>query len=165
MTLLIDGHNLIPHIQGLNLSDPDDETKLIKILQEYCRLRRKKVLVYFDQAPAGLSGIRRYGSVQAHFVQSGRTADDAIIEKLKKLGKRARNVTVVSSDRQVQQAARAVHASVISSQAFAAEWEALISEQPSLDPRNRQLSEEELADWEALFKHGHPRSEKNKYNK
>ncbi len=160
MTLLIDGHNLIPHIQGINLSDPDDETKLIKILQEYCRLRRKKVSVYFDQAPAGMTGIKRYGSVQAHFVQSGRTADDAIMEKLSKLGKRARNVTIVSSDRQVQQAARAVHASVISSQAFAAEWETLISERPTLDPRNRLLSEEELADWEALFKHGHPRSGK-----
>jgi predicted RNA-binding protein with PIN domain len=160
MTLLIDGHNLIPHIRGLNLSDPDDETKLIKILQEYCRLRRKKASVYFDRAPAGMSDNRRYGSVHAHFVQSGRTADDAIMEKLRKLGKRARNMTVVSSDRQVQQAAREVHASVISSQAFAAEWETLISERPTLDPRNRLLSEEELADWEALFKNEHPRSGK-----
>lgn len=165
MALLIDGHNLIPHIHGVNLSDPDDETRLTKILQEYCRLRRKKAIVYFDQAPAGFSGRKRTGNVEAHFVQKGRTADDAIMDKLRKLGKRAKNVTVVSSDRQVQQAARAVHAKVISSEAFAAEWEYLISEEPALDPRNRLLLEEELADWEALFKRGHPKAGNDKYNK
>lgn len=164
MALLIDGHNLIPHIHGINLSDPDDETQLIKVLQEYCRLRRKKAIVYFDKAPAGFSGSKRAGNVEAHFVQRGRTADDAIMDKLRRLGKRARNVIVVSSDRQVQQAARAVHASVISSEAFAVEWEALISEEPSFDPSNRLLSEEELADWEALFKRGHPKAGNDKYN-
>jgi predicted RNA-binding protein with PIN domain len=151
-SLLIDGHNLIPNIYGINLSDPDDESQLIRLLQEYCRLRRKKAAVFFDQAPPGMSGDTRFGNVHAYFVPKGRTADDAIIERLKKLGKRARNVTVVSSDHQVQQAARAVHANVMSSGDFAAEWKSLISETPTLDPRNRLLSDDEVAEWEALFK-------------
>ena len=154
MTLLIDGHNLIPYISGIRLSDPDDETQLIKVLQEYCRLRRKKAAVYFDQAPPGFSGVKSHGKVEAHYIQRGKTADDAIVAALKKLGKRARNVTVVSSDRQVQQAARAVHAKVVSSREFADDWEALTLAEPSLDPRNRQLTEQELANWEALFKRG-----------
>jgi len=156
MTLLIDGHNLIPHISGIDLSALDDEKALIRVLQEYCRLRRKQVEVYFDRAPVGQAGPRRFGQVMAVFVHEGRTADEAIMDRLNKLGKRARNATVVSSDRQVQQAARAAHASVVSSQAFAAEWESLSSEEPELDPRNRLLSDEEVADWEALFRHGHP---------
>ncbi len=154
MTLLIDGHNLIPHIPGISLEDPDDEGQLIKLLQEYCRLRRKSVEVFFDRAPAGRAGIKRYGQVRVQFVRSGVTADEAIMARLKKLGKRAKNAVVVSSDRQVRQAARAVHAEVITSQAFAAEWQRLTEEAPQLDPRNRTLSEEEVAHWENLFKGG-----------
>jgi len=158
MTLLIDGHNLIPHIDGISLSDPDDEEKLISILQEYARLRQKKVEVYFDRAPVGQAGERRFGQIRAFFVREGSTADEAIMNRLRQLGKRARNYIVVSSDRQVQQAARAVHASVVSSQAFAHEWETLTAEEPTLDPRNRLLTEAEVDDWEQLFRRGHPSS-------
>lgn len=156
MAYLIDGHNLIPRMPGIHLSDPDDEEQLIHLLQEFCRLRRKTVEVFFDRAPAGQSGKRQYGQVKAIFVRSGSTADEAIIARLQQLGKRSRNHTVVSSDRQVQQAARASRAQVLPSEAFAAEWVSLIEEEPELSPRNRLLSKEEMADWEALFKHGHP---------
>jgi len=78
MSILIDGHNLIPHLPGINLSDIDDEEQLINWLQSYCRLRRRKVTVFFDQAPAGFSGERDYGAVKAYFVRQGSTADDAI---------------------------------------------------------------------------------------
>lgn len=156
MTIIVDGHNLVPQIGGLSLSDPDDEEKLIRILQEYARLRQKKVEVYFDRAPVGRAGERRFGSVRAIFVREGVTADEAIMNRLRQLGKRARNYTVVSADRQVQQAARGAHAAVISSKEFAAAWQTLISQEPELDPRSRLLSEEELADWEQLFKRGHP---------
>jgi len=154
--LLIDGHNLIPKLSGLSLSDPDDEAQLIQLLQEYCRLRRKRVEVYFDQAPAGQSGDKRFGSVHAVFVRSGRTADEAIQDRLSQLGKKAKNTQVVSSDRQVQQAARAAHAPVITSEAFAADWERLSAEVPQMDSRNRLLSEAELNAWEQLFRKGHP---------
>ncbi|MCB2210152.1 NYN domain-containing protein [bacterium] len=156
MLILIDGHNLIPHLPGLSLKDMDDERDLIPFLQEYCRVRRRTVEVFFDRAPVGKAGQRRMGQVTAFFVRSGITADEAIMARLAKLGKKARNVKVVSSDRQVQQAARAAHATVIASDEFAAELVALGEEQPSLDPRNRLLSESELTEWEALFRRGHP---------
>ena len=152
MTLLIDGHNLIPHLPGMNLADPDDEEKLIALLGEYCRLRRKTAEVYFDRAPHGQAGERRHGKVKAIFVQAGSSADAAIMARLRKLGKRAKNVRVVSSDRQVVQAARAAHAEVQSSQDFAAEWRKLISEEPTLDPHSPTLSEKEIEAWEALFR-------------
>ncbi|MDY6866554.1 MAG: NYN domain-containing protein [Chloroflexota bacterium] len=155
---LIDGHNLIPYIPGIALSDPDDEMKLIQQLQGYCQKRRKSLTVYFDRAPVGQAGVRKFGSVQAVFVREGVTADKAIMDRLAELGKRARNVVVVSSDRQVRQVARAVHAKVISSQAFAAEMRAVFEDEPELDPRNRLLSQEEVAEWEAFFRRGRPDS-------
>jgi predicted RNA-binding protein with PIN domain len=162
MAIIIDGHNLIPHIPGISLTDPDDEDKLVRLLQDYCRLRRKQVEVYFDRAPAGQAGERKFGLVRAIFVREGMTADEAIMIRLRKLGKRAKNYTVVSSDRQVKNAARAVHATVIDSATFAAEWQTLIEQEPELDPRNRLLSTEEIESWEALFRHGHPPADDRK---
>jgi hypothetical protein len=156
MLILIDGHNLIPHMPGLSLKDMDDENELIPFLQGYCRVRRRTGEVYFDRAPVGKAGQRRFGQVTAVYVRAGITADEAIMARLAKLRKKARNVQVVSSDRQVQQAARAAHATVVPSEAFSAELTALGEEQPSLDPRNRLLSESELSEWEALFRRGHP---------
>ena len=162
MTLIIDGHNLIPHMPGVALSDPDDEDKLIQIIQDYCRVKRTAAEVFFDGAPTGFAGKKQFGKVRAHFVRKRITADEAIMARLKQLGKRARNVRVVSSDRQVQQAARASHAQVISSASFAADWQTIAERTPELDPRSRLLSEEELADWERLFQRGHPPSQENK---
>ena len=155
MQLIVDGHNLIPHIPGLSLSDPDDEHKLIKVLQDYSRIRQNKIEVYFDQAAVGQAGQASFGQVKAVYVQRGMTADQAIMNRLKKLGKRARNVLVVSSDRQVQQAARAVHASVMTSDTFSAECQRLMQEEPELDPRSRLLSPDEVEMWERFFQHGH----------
>jgi uncharacterized protein len=159
MIVIIDGHNLVPHIPGLSLGDVEDELHLIEVLQEFARLRRKSVEVYFDRAPIAQAGVRKFGSVQAHFVRSGTTADEAIMARLQQLGKRAKNVQVVSSDRQVQRAARAVHAGVVTSGEFAAEWQALMDETPELNPRDRLLSENELEAWERLFRQGHPPQE------
>ena len=118
MPYLIDGHNLIPKV-GLRLASMDDEMELINILQEFCRLERKPVEVYFDGAPAPHAGTRKLGAVTAHFVPLGTTADEAIRNRLKKLGRSAKNWSVVSSDRQVQADTRAARAEVISSEAFA----------------------------------------------
>jgi len=67
MPYLVDGHNLIPKA-GLRLDAPDDEMELVRRLQEFCRLHRKQVEVYFDGAPAGQAGTRNLGAVKAIFV-------------------------------------------------------------------------------------------------
>jgi len=149
MPYLVDGHNLIPKL-GLRLTSVDDEMELVAILQEYCRLERKQVEVYFDGAPAPHAGTRRLGTVTAHFIPLGRTADDAILKRLKKMGKSAKNWTVVSSDRQVQTEARAAQADIISSDAFAM----LLRQARNSSPKptdNRKLSKQEVDDWLKLF--------------
>lgn len=119
MSWIIDGHNLIPKIPGISLSLPDDEEQLIKLLLDFSRVTGKRIIVYFDSAPPGMSGSRRWGLVSAHFVRKGLSADSAIRGKLKQLGKSAKNWKVVSSDRAIQIEARSVGATVISSEEFA----------------------------------------------
>lgn len=150
MPYLIDGHNLIPKL-GLRLDSIDDEMELIAILQEFCRIERKQVDVYFDSAPASQARTRKLGSVTAHFVRLGATADNAIRSRLKKLGRSAKNWTVVSTDRQVQAEARAVHAQVISSDAFAQRLLQARDAAPK-SAQDRKLSSKEVEEWLNLFK-------------
>ena len=118
MPYLIDGHNLIPKMPEIDLRSMDDELQLIHQLQEFCHHTGKKVEIYFDNAPAGQARTQSYGPVKAHFIRAGRTADDAIVDRLIQLGRGAKNWMVVSSDRQVQVSARAAHAKIISSEEF-----------------------------------------------
>ena len=150
MPYLIDGHNLIPKL-GLRLDSMDDEQELIAILQEYARLERKKqVEVYFDGAPPSHAGTGRQGIVTAHFVQQRITADEAIRRRLTKMGKSAKNWTVVSSDRQVQAEARSARANVTSSDEFAKQLKKARDSAPK--PANdRKLSQQEVDDWLKLF--------------
>lgn len=158
MPYLIDGHNLIPKV-GLRLDSIDDEMELIAILREFCRLEGRQVEVFFDGAPAAQARTHKLGAVTAHFVRLGAIADHAIRVHLKRLGKTARNWTVVSSDRQVQAEARAAHADVISSEAFAALLKQARDAAPKPDIE-RDLSPKEIEDWLRLFE-GRDRTKKN----
>jgi len=149
MPYLIDGHNLIPKL-GLRLDSPDDEQELIGILQEYSRLSRREAEVYFDGAPVGHAVTQKFGTVTAHFVRLGSTADSAIKARLNKLARAARNWIVVSSDREVQNTANSAHAGVVSSEEFASQLKRIRNEvrKPT---RERELTSKEVDDWLKLF--------------
>jgi predicted RNA-binding protein with PIN domain len=153
VSYLVDGHNLIPKL-GLSLSAVDDELELIALLRAFCQQKRKVVEVFFDQAPAGVATLRRYGRVTAHFVRQGTTADAAIYARLQQLGRGATSYIVVSSDRQVQAGARERHARVLSSEDFARLLVTPSSGSPDHAVLERSLSPAEIEDWEALFRRG-----------
>ncbi|SRR6266498_756162 len=155
MPYLIDGHNLIPKL-GLRLDSMDDEMELVAILQEFYTQSHKQIDVYFDGAPAPQAGTRKLGAITAHFVRLGTTADDAIRNRLKTLGKSAKNWTVVSSDRQVQAEANAMRAEVISSDSFAVTLKQTRASAPKSDG-DRKLSHDEVEEWMRIFQKGKPK--------
>ena len=140
----------------MSLTEVDDEIQLVEMLQEFCRIQRKEVEVFFDNAPAGQPRARNYGSVIARFVRQGTTADDAIRAKLLRLGKDARNWIVVSSDRAVQASAHAARAQVMPSDRFAQLLKKVVSDEQAGKPAGDDASEvdlkpEEIDDWMQLF--------------
>jgi predicted RNA-binding protein with PIN domain len=153
MPYLIDGHNLIPKISGLSLENMDDEQKLIEMLQEFCRLKRKRIEVFFDKAAPGGARARNFGAVTARFVRQESTADRAIHQRLIRLGRAARNWTVVSSDHAVQSEARAAQAHAMPSEEFAALLAASLDEgkRDLGSAEETNLSPEELDEWLHLF--------------
>ena len=151
MPYLIDGHNLIPKL-GLHLDSPDDEMQLVGIIQEFSRLSRHEAQIYFDGAPAGQPRTRKFGTVTTYFVRVGSSADAAIKARLQRLGRAAQNWTVVTSDRAVQAAARAAHASVLDAQDFARSLKRLrdAAKRPAGEPG---LTADEINEWLKVFKH------------
>ena len=127
MPYLVDGHNLIPYIPGLSLKDMDDEIALIKVLQGFASQHKTRVEVYFDRAPAARAGSRSFGSVKAHFVQLDSTADKAMINRLSRMGKDAKNWTVVTSDREILVEAKSAHSQTLKSADFALELRSVTS--------------------------------------
>ena len=150
MPYLVDGHNLIPKV-GLRLDSFDDELELVAVLQEFARLQRRQVEVYFDGAPADQAGTRNLGTVKATFVRAGMTADAAIARRLKKLGRAAKNWTVVSSDRQVQADARTARAEVLSSEEFARLLQQTPRGEASKPVADRKVSPAEVDEWLKIF--------------
>ena len=158
MNYIIDGHNLISKIPTLSLSMLDDEQRLIELLNRFGQDSRHRMEVYFDGAPVGQAGEGNYGRVRAHFVSRRLTADDAIRNRLAKLGRAARNWVVVTSDRGVQSAAHAAHAQVMSAEDFASHVHARLHQARagSADgvpeqPIREVLSEAEVNEWLMIF--------------
>lgn len=153
MPYLVDGHNLIPKIRGLSLTDLEDEMQLLEMLQEYCRMQQKNAEVFFDNAPPGGVRVRKFGRVIARFIRQGTSADAAIYQRLQQLGRSARNWTVVSSDHAVQGAGRQAGAHVISSEKFAL----LLRQALQTFPQDKgktadaSLDETEVEEWLRLF--------------
>jgi len=147
MPYVVDGHNLIGNLPDLSLGDLDDEAELIGRLKLFARLRRKEVDVFFDGSPGPTRVSKRSGGVRAHFIRSGKTADEAIEEFLDGLRGAAQNWIVVSSDARVQRAAQRVHARPQSSQDFTAAMHSRVEAAENNEP----LDPDDVEDWIQIF--------------
>jgi predicted RNA-binding protein with PIN domain len=149
MPYIIDGHNLIPQIPGLSLSDPDDEMALIEILQRFANKKRTRIELYFDQAPATRAGTKSHGLVRVHYIRKNSTADQAIKTRITQLEKEAKNWTVVSSDREIIAEAKSQLCKVISSDQFSKQviGQGVAPESQEEEGEKPQVTSEEVDYW------------------
>lgn len=109
MLTIIDGYNLLHHVQGCYVDSQERLTpyQLCVILSRWAQQHRaRKLLVVFDGYPLADSGLgdRRFDRVEIIFSRSAKTADEVIADHIKSSSS-PRRLTVVSSDRQIQQGA------------------------------------------------------------
>lgn len=154
MPYLVDGHNLIPHIPGISLGDLEDEQALIRLLQGFAIQQRTRIEVFFDQAPLSRARSQSFGVVKAHFIHQGSTADQAIMSRLQKIGKEAKNWTVVTSDREILAEAKSRASKTLPSPAFAKLLfnEKLGAESEMEKSQPPEVSQEEVDYWLDQFK-------------
>ncbi len=155
MQWLIDGHNLIGQMPNLRLDDPNDETKLVEYLRSYRARTGHRVTVVFDAGQGYRPAeIKKSGGVTVQFASPGQTADQVIARHIRRV-KNPQEVIVVSSDREVQQAARQARVRVMTAREFAQQ---LLQESPAAVEADRgsqtevKLSADEVDEWLKLFK-------------
>ena len=158
MEYYIDGHNLIPKMNGIRLSDDDDEQKLLDRLQEYARLSRRKCTVFFDKAPDSRTRESHFGTLRVIHVTYLTKADEEIIARVNKAGKkRAAEITVVSSDQHVQWQCHQAGAATMGSDKFADDMDRVFSSGGGTGKRNQplrmeaKLSPGEVEEWLEIF--------------
>lgn len=138
MTLLIDGHNLIGVLPGIDLADPDDEVQLIHRLQAYHGASGRRMIVFFDSGDMpGAAEDRSTRGVAVRFARRPQTADDLIVAFLRKSQQPGQHA-VVSNDRALAEAARRLGASVLTASRFADQMQA--APRPAPMPHDRHTA-------------------------
>ena len=127
MWIIVDGYNLIRQSAELAMLDRADlqsgREALLRELQSYRRARRHKITVVFDGREQGgfSEGAESAGGIGVRYSKRGETAD-SVIARLVSQGDEG--TVVVSSDREVAEAARRQGAAWLSAAEFLARVEA-----------------------------------------
>ncbi|GAB4419473.1 MAG: NYN domain-containing protein [Anaerolineae bacterium] len=155
MRYLIDGHNLIDQLPDINLSDPDDEIRLVRRLKSFCARQRCRCTVVFDRGlPGGKARGLSNSQVEVVFAHSGTSADRVIIARLRQVRDR-QGITVVSGDQSILAEAQRLKIRAISSVEFARRMaQQAVSPNTDDKPSDRPLTGDEVSEWERLFGSG-----------
>lgn len=152
MPLFIDGHNLINALPDIDLDDPNDEVLLVEKLRGYCGRTGKKCLVVFDHGlPGGRSRDLSTPQVEVIFAAARRTNADRVLRQRIRNHPSPGEVTVVSSDHEVRNAALARRMRVLTSEAFAGQMISTMAAAPNDDADDVLLSDDEVDDWLQFF--------------
>jgi hypothetical protein len=123
MPLIIDGHNLIGKMKSISLSDPEDEAKLVASLARNLQFSERKAIVIFDSgAGGGHTPPPRGPKIQVKFAPVGGSADSIIMDMIRR-DPNPKGLTIVSSDNEIRQCARARRAKLVSAEDFAEQLE------------------------------------------
>lgn len=149
MSYIIDGHNLIGVLPGLDLSQPDDEAQLLARLRGYrAHSGGRPMIVFFDSGdlPAQMHDPSSPG-VQVRFAAPGQTADDAIVAYLRGRSEPGQ-YAVVTNDAGLAWRVREAGASVLRASDFAAKLaqtrqrpKEVASEETAPDPHDPAFSD------------------------
>lgn len=152
---IIDGHNLLHAICKIEENAKAlSEAVLCKVLATYLRLTGEKAAIVFDgTGPPDKSGFEGISHLEVFFAGLGTDADTVIEDKIK-ASTAPKALTIVSSDRQLQQAAHARRAVAIKSEIFWVEVQKQLNRKraPREPSAKRQgLSQSETEQWLKVF--------------
>ena len=119
MPVIIDGHNLLHSIQKISEdSESISDVQLCYTVGRFLKLTGEKGEIIFDgTGPRDKSGFDNISNLEVFFAGLGSDADTIIEDKIK-ASTAPKRLTVVSSDRRLQQSARKRKATAVKSQVF-----------------------------------------------
>lgn len=155
MPLIIDGHNLRWSIQkeGEDFESITD-LQLCYIVGRYLKLTGEKGEIVFDgTGPSDKSRFGDISNLEVSFAGLATDADTVIGDKIK-ASTAPKRLTIVSSDRKVQAAARARKATVVKADVFWTDVQKQLSRRKTIkEPSGKRwgLSESETEQWLKFF--------------
>ncbi len=161
MHYLIDGHNLISKMDAISLEDPNDEVKMVLLLRKWAAGKRnRKVTVVFDGGvPGGEDQYLSTSKVKVLFAPGNLSADDLIITRINRVDNPTEYM-VVTSDREVQSAARKRKLALITSEDFSPMVDATDSGDDNVEiSPDPEISADELTEWLELFNGSQPKAD------
>lgn len=152
MAIIIDGYNFIGRSRKLRIEDPQCREKLFRKLTDYCRLRRKNVIVVFDGANLGpgIDKKQTYGRITILYSSGGGSADEEIA-RLIRASRQKKQLLVVSSDHEVQNYAKSMGTRVTRSEEFERDMERVFAQNRNWEKMNRPLPNREVQKWLEIF--------------
>lgn len=155
MPLIIDGYNLLRTVEKFDPEGPRvSDAGMCRAISDYLRLTCQKGEIIFDGVgPPDKSVFNNVHYLEIIFSGTGRDADSIIIDKIER-NTAPRNLIVVSSDRELRNAAASRQAVPVKSDVF---WMQLVKElerkRAVPEPREKQTGiSSGLADeWMKLF--------------
>ncbi len=155
MPVIIDGHNLLHSIQKTSEgSESITDVQLCHIIGRYLKLTGEKGEIVFDgTGPADKSQFDNLSNLEVSFTGFATDADTVIEDKIR-ANTAPKRLTIVSSDRRLQDAARARKATAIKSQIFWNNLQKRLSRNKTIkEPaaKRRGLSDGETEQWLKFF--------------
>lgn len=154
MAYLIDGNNLIGRISPYELRDKSGRHSLVAKLLAFQRVTRRRLHVVFDGGPDDeLTSIVINPKLTVWFPPRGQSADEIIIGMLQAQSDR-RQLTLVSSDRRLIEAARQGGFAFMKSEEFASLIKPALKErgrQKAMEKKVEEPSPLELSLWEDVL--------------
>jgi predicted RNA-binding protein with PIN domain len=155
MPVIIDGHNLLWSVKGLEDDPSITDTALCRILDRYFGLAGDNAEIIFD-GPGPLNKTEFTGIRNVEITFSGRATDcDTVIEDRILASTAPRRLTIVSSDRRLRDAADARKARALKSEDFWDKVKKQLSKQrPGKEPPGKfyGLTESETELWLKIFR-------------
>ena len=154
--IVIDGYNMIhgvPQLRRfLEVSLERSRDELIRLLKSYLSNKRVEVSVVFDGdlTPAGVEPFEQNRSLRVVFSQYPIKADQIILDLISK-EKHKKGMIIVSDDSEILQHARSHETLVLSTRAFYDRLVRRFQSDEISSNRDKELSQEELAEWLAIF--------------
>jgi len=155
MPVIIDGYNLLWSIQKRSEElKTISDVQLCHIIGRYLKLTAEKGEIIFDGVgPPDKSGFDNISNLEVFFSGMGKDADTAIEGKIK-ASTAPRRLTVVSSDRRLQKAARARKTLAVKSDVFWNNLQKQLSRKKTISEpaaKRQGLSESETEQWLKFF--------------
>jgi predicted RNA-binding protein with PIN domain len=155
MPYIIDGNNVIGSSPDISLEDSDSRGKLLGLVRKFQRRKKSKVIVVFDGEPEDFSHEKNpTEKISIKYPGFGNSADDVIKQILNGYNY-FRDVTVVTSDRELKDVARKKGAKIVNSIEFYYELKRSYRASGEIEQKQKRidtkLSEGEIDHWLKIF--------------